>query len=300
VGLLPAGTQFGKALDRSDATLCSPFRLDRRTGLQTEPVQSGRMLLPTLAEFGKHFVNIDRMTMDWLKDVQAIALDKDGTFIDFSHSWGGALNRVIDQLSPEPELGQKVADMLGFDRAKIAFDPDSSFVGGSHDSYGPIWAGLLGVPYDKAFNARIADAFEEHVFESLRLIEGAEPALRSLGNLGLPLGVVTNDTIRATTRQLSYLELQDLFGFVAGYDSGHGPKPSGAMVRAFARSADVAPDRVMMVGDSINDALAARDAGARMVGVRTGPELHPDFEALCDIVLPSIRDLPVLLRQKTN
>jgi hypothetical protein len=34
-----------EARKSSIATLCSPFRLDRRAGPQTEPVQSGQILL---------------------------------------------------------------------------------------------------------------------------------------------------------------------------------------------------------------------------------------------------------------
>jgi phosphoglycolate phosphatase len=236
--------------------------------------------------------------MNLFDGIDAIAFDKDGTFIDFTHTWGGALNRVIDDLSPDPDMGETIANMLGFDRRKVSFDPHSMFVGGSQDTYGPAWADLLGKPYDAAFMRQVADAFDTHVFASLRLIDGAEVALRSIARLGLPMAVATNDAIRATDRQLKHLQLDALFQFVAGFDSGFGPKPSGGMISAFANAHGIAPERILMVGDSINDALAARDAGARMVGLRTGPEAHPDFDDLCEVVLPSIRELPTLLLRK--
>jgi phosphoglycolate phosphatase len=250
-------------------------------------------------EQGYHFMNHAAHHLDWLKDVEAIAFDKDGTFIDFAGTWGGALNKVIAMLSPDADEGRRVAEMLGFDRASVTFDPHSSFVGGSQDVYGPAWAQILGLPYDAVFTRRIADAFDAHVFASLSLIDGAEGALRQISLLGLPLSVATNDAIRATLRQLDHLGLAGLFAFVAGYDSGHGAKPGGGMIRAFAQSRGLSPSRVLMVGDSINDALAADEAGAYMIGLRTGPEAHPDFEALCDLVLPSIRDLPAVLAGKS-
>jgi phosphoglycolate phosphatase len=236
--------------------------------------------------------------MTLLDSVDAIAFDKDGTFVDFVHTWGGALNRVIDELSPDATTAQSIAEMLGFDRKSVSFDPHSMFVGGSQDVYGPAWARLLGEAYDAAFTRRVADAFENNVFASLRLIEGADAALRSIAALGLPMAVVTNDAIRAADRQLKHLNLDAMFTFVAGYDSGYGPKPGGGMIRAFADLQGIAPERILVVGDSINDALAARDVGAAMVGLRTGPEAHPDFDGLCDIILPSIRDLPALLMRK--
>jgi phosphoglycolate phosphatase len=245
-------------------------------------------------------MNIQISPPEWMKDIRAIAFDKDGTFIDFAQTWGGALNLVIDELSPDAALGERIAALLGFDRRGVNFDPHSTFVGGSQDVYGPHWAKLLGVAHNDAFRQRIADSFETHVFSTLRMIEGAETALRRIAGLGLPMGVATNDAIRATERQLAHLRLAELFRFVAGYDSGYGPKPSGAMIAAFAREAGVAPGDVLMVGDSINDARAGRDAGARVVGLRTGPEAHPDFERLCDVVLPSLRDLPAFLEFGRN
>ncbi len=240
-------------------------------------------------------MNQNFQAMEWIGEVKAVAFDKDGTFINFDKTWGGALAQVINEMSPDPALRERVAGMLGFDRAAVTFDPHSTFVGGSQDVYGPRWAALLGKPYDEAFIQSIADAFERHVFASLAMIEGAEDALRSVAGLGLPMSVATNDAIRATRRQLDHLELSPLFAFVAGYDSGHGAKPGGGMLRAFLDHIGVPAGSLLMVGDSINDALAAREVGARMIGLETGPEAHPEFEALCDVMLPSIRDLPALL-----
>jgi phosphoglycolate phosphatase len=237
--------------------------------------------------------------MDWQNGIDAIAFDKDGTFLDFTRTWGHALNRVIDDLSPDPVKGAEVAAMLGFDRQSVTFDPHSSFVGGSQYSYGPIWAAMIGMPHDDVFNETLAVSFERHVFSAIAMIEGAADVLTHLYQVGMPMGVATNDTIRATTRQLRHLQIDGLFRFVAGFDSGHGPKPGGGMIRAFADHIGVAPSRMAMVGDSINDALAAKDAGTLMIGVRTGPEAHPDFEMLCHVVLPSIRDLPALLHKNS-
>ncbi len=213
--------------------------------------------------------------MDWFKQAHGYVFDKDGTFIDFTATWGAALGQVIDDFAPSVGKAHELADMLGFDRASLTFDPHSLFVGGSQDVYGPLFARIVSEPFTQEFTDRMAASFDRHVFASLRMIEGAEDVLRHVRRLGTPMGVATNDAIHATRRQLSHLAIDGLFDFVAGYDSGHGPKPGGGMLRAFADAQGLAPDRLVMIGDSINDALAARDAGARMVGLRTGPEAHP-------------------------
>jgi phosphoglycolate phosphatase len=242
-------------------------------------------------------VNAGADVMEWLKHAAAFAFDKDGTFIDFTATWGAALNRVIDDFAADSATGQHLADMLGFDRERIVFDPHSLFVGGSQDVYGPRFAELLGEPFTDAFTQRMAESFDRHVFASLRMIDGARQTLETVRRFGLPMSVATNDSIHATRRQLSHLRIEHLFDFVAGYDSGHGAKPGGGMISAFALAKGIDPQRIVMVGDSINDALAARDAGTRIIGLRTGPEAHPDFEALCDVVLDSIGALPTLIEQ---
>jgi phosphoglycolate phosphatase len=236
-------------------------------------------------------LNIDPGFLD---GIAAIALDKDGTFVDFERTWAIALNHVIDDFDPGPDASARLAEMLGFDRAALRFDPHSAFVGGSQESYGAIWAGIVGLPHDAAFTERLSGGFERHVFASLTLIDGAAEALAALRATGKPLGVATNDGERPARRQLDHLGLSPLFDFLAGYDSGHGAKPGGGMIEAFARAVGVPATAIAMVGDSINDARAARAAGCRMIGVTTGPEAHPDFAALCDVLVPSIVEVAAL------
>jgi phosphoglycolate phosphatase len=223
--------------------------------------------------------------------IHAIALDKDGTFVDFDATWGSALARTLNDLTTDQELAFAIAEMLGFDYANRRFHGHSVFIGGSNDEYGADVARMLGVHFDAAFDQHLMQLFHRHVSSHVAMVPGSKAAIADLAGLNLPLAVITNDGIKATRDQIDRLEIAHHFDFVVGSDCGHGAKPGGGMIRAFADYAGIDASRILMVGDTINDARAAKDAGALMAGVLSGPERHPDFESLCNVVLPSLSDL---------
>ena len=61
----------------------------------------------------------------------------------------------------------------------------------------------------------------------------------------------------------------DLNALVAGDDTDH-PKPAPDMLLLACKKLGVSPAEAVMVGDSENDALAARAAGIRAMLVSTG------------------------------
>ena len=54
-------------------------------------------------------------------------------------------------------------------------------------------------------------------------------------------------------------------------------------------------EEVVMVGDHPVDALCARNAGIRFVGVLTGSWRKEQTEQLGSVVIPSVKELPDLL-----
>ena len=119
-----------------------------------------------------------------------------------------------------------------------------------------------------------------------------QPWIAELRALGLKIGVATNDAEAPARAHLSSAGVEDLFDFIAGYDSGYGGKPAPGMCLGFAEAMGVAPDAVVMVGDSTHDLLAGRAAQMRTVAVLTGMAGEADLAPYADVVLPSIGALP--------
>jgi phosphoglycolate phosphatase len=80
-------------------------------------------------------------------------------------------------------------------------------------------------------------------------------------DLGISLGLVTNDTESTGREMLSKLGVLEMFDVVVGYDSGWGAKPQPAGVLSALRQLGVNPCKAVMVGDSPADIQAGLAAG---------------------------------------
>ncbi|MEC3861879.1 HAD family hydrolase [Mesobacterium sp. TK19101] len=222
--------------------------------------------------------------------VDAVLFDKDGTLFDFSSTWDVWALSALERLSSgDAVLMQALADAADYDIAARRFHPTSVVIAGTNREAAEALASALpdrtveeieAVLIDLAVNAPLAPAVP------------LAPLLDALARAGLALGVMTNDTEVAARAHLRSAGVLDRFDFIAGFDSGHGAKPSPSPLLAFADAVGRDPARVAMVGDSAHDLIAGRAAGMRTVGVLTGPATQADLAPLADVVLPDIGHLP--------
>ena len=228
--------------------------------------------------------------------VKAILFDKDGTLLDFERTWGPAIYEIMYTLAQGNAMAmQALAEISLFDLAARRFHGDSPLIAGTNAEYGIDWAKALGVPADAAFIGRMDELALEYGEKYATAFDGVDTVLKDLAGAGITLGVATNDAERSARAQLAVLGVEGLFSFVAGYDSGHGSKPEPGMISAFASATGVAPDEIMMVGDSLHDLQAGRAAGVVAVGVATGFRSAEDLAPHADLVLRDLRDLPLHL-----
>ena len=220
--------------------------------------------------------------------IDGLLFDKDGTLFDFRKSWGAWAQAFLARLAPDPARATALGQRIGFDAASGQFAPDSPVIAGTAAEIAecllPALAGhdlgtLLQMINEEAAKAPMAEAV---------------PLIATLGALrdrGVRLGLATNDTEAPARAHLARHRLTPLFDFIAGYDSGHGPKPEPGMCLAFLRQTGLDPRRTAMVGDSRHDLQAGRAAGMRTVAVLTGIATAPELAPLADVVLPDIGHL---------
>ncbi len=230
-----------------------------------------------------------------MSNYKAILFDKDGTLFDFVGTWGHYTHDFLWELSGrDAGFADVLAEAVGFVMA------DKSFMRGS--------LAIAGTPSD--FTGAIRPYFStlsDDEFHALArgidvTIPNAEVVplrdyLGALRDAGYVLGVATNAGEKGAIDHLQQVDIVDQFDFIAGYDSGHGAKPAPGMLLAFAKAVDIAPADIIMVGDSTHDLHAAKAAGMGRVAVLTGVATHDDLVDHCDVVLPSIADLPAWLAQ---
>ncbi len=94
--------------------------------------------------------------------------------------------------------------------------------------------------------------------------------IKYVKNLGLKTAIVTNKPYQMTLDTLAGKGLLELVDLVVGGDSAARPKPYPDPLVYACEKLGVAPEEVLMVGDSGNDSSAAKQAGAQSILVRTG------------------------------
>ena len=140
------------------------------------------------------------------------------------------------------------------------------------------------------------DCYAENTSRRSRLYPGVKEGLDWLHAQGYPLGCVTNKAARFTEPLLRDLGIRDYFGIVVSGDSLPKKKPDPLPLRHAAEFFGAAPDRSLMVGDSISDVKAARAAGFRIVCVSYGYNHGQDIrEAQPDAVIDRLDELRGLL-----
>ncbi|WP_089280317.1 HAD family hydrolase [Antarctobacter heliothermus] len=224
------------------------------------------------------------------RGIEAVLFDKDGTLFDFAATWNTFASRLIDQLAEGEDLRRHgLARALKFDLESRRFLPDSPVIAGTNREVALLIAPVLPRRTVDELEALImAEAEVAPLSEAVALV----PYLAGLAARGLTLGVMTNDSESVARAHLRAAGIEGMFDFVAGADSGHGAKPSPAPLLAFARATGHAPERVVMVGDSLHDLIAGRAAGMWTAGVLTGMAGADALAPMADVVLPDIGHLP--------
>ena len=231
--------------------------------------------------------------------LKGILFDKDGTLIDFDATWGPAAYEVMRELAGGDEAKLRtLMEISHYVEDERRFLPSSPLVAGSSAHYGPLWAAALERPANQDLYGEMDDRFAFWGLRTLAPIHGPAELCAALKARGLTLGIATNDAERSARMQAEALGLDRHLAYVAGYDSGFGPKPGPGMVTGFVERIGCRPDEVALIGDSIHDLHAARAAGALAVAVLTGPlgaAALADLAPHADHVIGSIADLPDLI-----
>lgn len=111
---------------------------------------------------------------------------------------------------------------------------------------------------------------EAHLFDRTRLYPEAAATLAELAGRGHTLALLSNKNERHCRMLLEHFGIAGHFAAVMGGDSMPSRKPSPEPVLRLMEVLTRRPMETFMVGDSINDIAAGRDAGVRTIGCSFG------------------------------
>lgn len=127
---------------------------------------------------------------------------------------------------------------------------------------------------------------------------GVMEGLRALRAMRLPLACVTNKSARFTAPLLEQLGIASCFQQVIAGDTLPQRKPDPAQLLHACRGFSVAPREMVVIGDSVNDAEAARAAGCPVFLVSYGYNEGRDVRELeVDAIVASLEEAARLIQK---
>ena len=203
--------------------------------------------------------------------VEAIIFDLDGTLVDTLDDFVAALNGMFGDLAaPGAQPARVDRRLVGRWVGKgaehlvdCALNHSKTLAG--HEDY---------ASYSGAMAAQAQDSYQRH-YEHIngryaRVFPGVHDGLRALRERGLPLACLTNKPTAHARALLQDKGLEGFFGPVFGGDAFERKKPDPLPLLKTCEALGSAPARTLMVGDSSNDARAARGAGCLVLLVTYG------------------------------
>ncbi|AAK24276.1 phosphoglycolate phosphatase [Caulobacter vibrioides] len=209
-----------------------------------------------------------------------IAFDLDGTLVDTAPDLVGALNIILAQESLPP----------------LPFDDVRLMVGRGARALLERGFAAAGAPLDAeqapALVQRFIDVYLARIADESAPFPGVVEVLSDLKTAGAKLVVCTNKLTNLSTALLDAVALSPFFEAVIGADLAPAAKPDGRHVAAAVAAVGGDVSRAVMIGDSVNDALGARNAGVPGVLVSFGYTEEPVETLGADLVIHSFLDVP--------
>jgi len=210
--------------------------------------------------------------------VKAVTIDLDGTLADSIPDLAAAANMMLRELR-RPELPvELIRDFVGKGIPKLV----ERSLAGSVDGTATAGEMAQALPVFERFYAEVNGKHSV-------LYPGVKAGLEALRAMGMPLACVTNKSGRFTGPLLESLGIADFFQQVIGGDALPQKKPHPAQLLLACQRFGIEPREMLMIGDSGNDALAARAAGCPVICVPYGYNEGQDVRTLdVDAIVPSL------------
>lgn len=200
--------------------------------------------------------------------IRAVIIDLDGTMIDTGADFHAAINAMRRELGLSSELSlSQITNLVGKGSENLV-------------------RGVLALDFDATdaaqhFESALA-AYQRH-YEQVngqfsRLYDGVREGLQAMQQIGLPMACVTNKPYAFAKPLLAQFALDQYFSLLYGGDSFARKKPDPLPLLEACRHFALPPKQVLVLGDSSNDAQAARAAGCPVwilpYGFNHGESVH--------------------------
>ncbi len=237
--------------------------------------------------------------------IRGVLFDKDGTLIDFYTLWIAAavwsVGEIVRLNNLPSNMEEYILDVIGVQGGEMK--PDGAL---AYKVYEEIAEDICIALREKEIDLECKNITKQLIFffEQYIITKGAKYTeitntarlVDELKSMGIYVGMSTADTMDSAIDCLEKLGVIDKFDYIGADDGVIKPKPHPAMVHDFIDKYALRADEVMIVGDTYNDIMFAKNSGSLAVGVLSGVSTESDFGSEVDYVLTSVAELPQLIK----
>lgn len=220
--------------------------------------------------------------------LKAVIIDLDGTLLDTAQDLALAANAMLRKLHMAELPSSTIQSFIGKGVPKLV---KRTLTNSPDDEPNPeLFEQALPI-YERCY--------AENLHVNTRPYPGVIEGLEQLKQKGFHLICITNKTEIFTLPLLHATGLLDYFELILSGDSLPKKKPDPLPLLHACKHFGILPEAALLIGDSSNDAIAARAAGCHIFCVPYGYNEGHDVHKLdCDAVVDSIVDATKLITRQ--
>lgn len=218
--------------------------------------------------------------------IKVVMIDLDGTLLNTADDLALAANLMLRELNLPEKSSATIQSYIGKGIERLVKRT---------------LTGHLDEEPDAALLAKALPIYKNHYATNLSIntkpYPGVMLGVEALLKAGFKLACITNKSEIFTLPLLRATGLFDQFEIILSGDSLPKKKPDPLPLQHICKHFDVHPNEALLIGDSLNDAIAARAAGCHVFCVPYGYNEGRDVHDLdCDAIVNSLEDASKLIK----
>ena len=215
--------------------------------------------------------------------IKLIIFDKDGTLINHDKLFIPWFNKILQKLEPLISENHNLSEKLGFINNKFTYDSvipcgTNKDIKNMIKEYTNINNNILNQIWDST----------KFDYKNIETFGDLNDIFRKIKDKGIKIAICTSDDRISTTEMINITGISKYIDYyVCGDDEGKS-KPSGDPIRKICNYLNIKPNESIMVGDTITDIKAGKDARClKVISVLTGGYSKEKLRD-ADIIIPDI------------